>query len=220
MEKKIRSNAIGIQGCYFLRRLAIKIWGNRKDPMHWMPSTEPSSFGNLTSSSSSTSWSSVASDSGLAKRLEQNPHLACGPDATPQHFMSTTIHQHRLHQVPVGYGQRLKPQQKGHSLGRLWTTWVHLPHATTLLGYTTHTDQPHRPRWWYFGFWRQTLDLDCQRLVAEQDLSTAERDLQHVEGGLRELAPKKLHAVGSLQRYSPSVGWLLATALQSTSQPR
>jgi hypothetical protein len=58
----------------------------------------------------------MAFGSKLATEIEEDSYLACGPDATSQHFTPTTFNKYCLHEVPISHGQPLQPQGDGYPL--------------------------------------------------------------------------------------------------------
>ena len=112
MEKKLRSNEIGAQGCYFIRRLA----NNLGEPQR--------SFAISTIDRALKFWKAkrvrnptpLRAPWLLAPTWTRNlrklrSHFPCTHNQTVQYHASNPVYRSRLHQVPLGYVQPLQPQR-------------------------------------------------------------------------------------------------------------
>ena len=137
MEKRIRSNDFGLQGCYMIRKLAINL-GEPQRSYCLQAIDRAIKF-----------WKGPAVRRRLPLRapwlltpgLEQTPAAPhCGSHSyydSTQHHVAITFHVNCLYQIPFSHGQPVQPQGHRDPMGRSTNTLVHLFDSVTVLA------QPH-----------------------------------------------------------------------------
>ena len=117
MEKKLRSNEIGAQGCYFIRRLA----NNLGEPQR--------SYAINAIDRALTFWKAKRVRKPVPLRapwllgpnwtrdLRQLLTFPCSSNPMLQHHIADSFHRDCLHEVPVGYGQLVQPQRSRYQVG-------------------------------------------------------------------------------------------------------
>ena len=107
MEKRLRSNEIGLHGCYFIRRLANNLGEPQRSYAINAIDRALKFWKGKTSSQTDSSSSTMASGYRLDTKPSTTSYCPRSRDQAVQHYTSTSLYRHCIHQIPLSHGQPL-----------------------------------------------------------------------------------------------------------------
>ena len=130
-----------------------------------------------TSSQTDSSSSTMASGYRLDTKPSTTSYCPRSRDQAVQHYTSTSLYRHCIHQIPLSHGQPLQSQRSSNQMGRWRNTSMRMLRTTTILTPTSTRRPTSRSGWRYITLHQPTLYIDCHGLPAEQDFPTVQGNI-------------------------------------------
>ena len=145
MEKRIRSHEFGLQGCYFIRKLAANLGEPQRSYALNAIDRVHSVLERQTCSPLPTFACSMDPVTYMVFRSSQDATSALRSDASSHSDISISINSRGLHQEPVGARQPVQSQRLRNQMGRRGNSGVHLLHPDAISDITNIQFPPPSP---------------------------------------------------------------------------